>query len=100
MQALLADAVQNELVVACGIEGLDLPDEVLKRFGQAVVSRIDYGFRFRWDPAWAKGGPHQWAEEGRHYARCTTCLAVSPAAVSPEAAAAWYREHAGGLHNG
>lgn len=94
VQALLSDAVQNELIIAAGIEGVDLSPETIERFAQALVSRLDYAFRFRWDPSWAKGGPHEWAEGDAHYTRCTSCLAVSPPSVTPEAAYAWYREHA------
>lgn len=99
VQALLADAVRDEVALAFGIQGIEVSDVVRNSVAEAVVSRIDYGFRFRWDPEWAKGGPHQWAEDGRYYARCTACLAVSPGEGDADAAASWSRHHAQTSHN-
>jgi hypothetical protein len=99
VQALLADAVRDELAVDSGIDGLDLPQPVLDRLAQGIISRINYGFRFIWDPSWVKNGfPHQWSEGGRFYARCTACLAVSPAAQSNETVLDWYANHAAAAH--
>jgi hypothetical protein len=99
VQALLADAVRDEVAVAFGAQGIAVSDVVRNSVAEAITSRIDYGFRFRWDPEWAKGGPHQWAEDGRFYARCTVCLTVSPAEGDSDAAATWYRSHAQTSHD-
>ena len=93
VRALLEDAVRDEVAVAFGIQGIEISDVVQASVAEAVISRIDHGFRFRWDPKWIKDGPHQWSEEGGFFARCTACLAVSPGEADADAVRGWYQRH-------
>jgi hypothetical protein len=94
VQALLADAVRDELAVSVGIQELDLSSDAIDRLAQAIASRIDYAFRFTWDPSWlSTGEPHVWSEDGNVFARCTACLAVSQASSNAGESSAWHDEH-------
>jgi hypothetical protein len=60
---LLEQTVRDELAIAAGIDGVELSDETLDHFAWAVLTQLDYGFRFQWDPQWVPAGePHSWAE--------------------------------------
>ena len=100
VRALFEESVRDEVAIAFGIQGVEVPDILINNVAEAVISRIDYGFRFRWDPQWVKDGAHQWAEADRYYARCTTCLSVSPGEADADAAASWYKRHARTSHEG
>ncbi len=99
MSRLLEQTVRDELAIAAGVDGVDLSDETLDHFAWAVLTQLDYGFRFQWDPRWVPTGePHLWAEGEQHYARCVTCLIVSPPTESEEATRVWYRRHRQAAH--
>jgi hypothetical protein len=76
------------------MERVDLADETLDSLASAVLTRIDYGFRYRWDPEWVgPGEPHTWAEGEQTFDRCPVCLGISPASTSVEAAISWFTDH-------
>jgi hypothetical protein len=91
---LLQDTVRNELETYAGILNLELSAENLDTLAWAVATQVAYGFSFRWDPDWvANGEPHLWDEDGRTFARCTLCLAVSPPQDGESSGRAWHDEH-------
>jgi hypothetical protein len=98
VRALFEHAVRDEIAVAFGMQRIEVSDTVMESVANAVISRIEYGFRYRWDPVWVKDGPHEWAEDGRFYARCNACLASRDEA-SAEDARAWYSKHVSEAHD-
>lgn len=92
--SLLRDSIRTELQVTNGMASLGLTDEALDELADCVLDGIDQGFDVRWNPKWvANGAPHIWSEGTETFARCTQCLAVSPATSSQDEARGWFAEH-------
>jgi len=73
---------------------LGLTDQALDDLADDVVDGINQAFDVRWNPKWVpKGSPHIWRERTEMFARCTECLAVSPAAATRNEANGWFSEH-------
>ena len=101
MSRLLEHAVHDELVAYSALLGLDLDPERMKNLAWAVTTRLQYAFDISWAPTWVpKGSPHVWEESEATYARCTTCLAVSPPSRDRAGAAAWSEQHVRDSHLG
>jgi hypothetical protein len=91
---LLQETVRSELEMYAGILDLDLSAENVDTLAWAVATQVAYGFSLRWDPDWVPARePHLWGEDGRTFARCTLCLAVSPPLDGESSAFGWHDEH-------
>jgi hypothetical protein len=91
--ALLEDCVRTELQVTNGMLELGLAQDVIEAVMAGVTSGVLYGFDVDWNPDWTHGEPHHWAESGRHFARCRSCLLDSPARKDSQAAMGWVQQH-------
>jgi hypothetical protein len=86
-------AIRAELQAQYAIEDHPVDDQLLDVLAQAVATRIDYGFAFRWEPRWIKPGePHRWTEGREHFVECLACGRTT-AHPSDAEATDWYSDH-------
>jgi hypothetical protein len=92
--SLLEDNIRTELRVQNDATDLGLPQEAIARLAWAVTAEVLYAFSVDWSPDWVKPGQvHTWQESVDFFARCPACLQDSPAAGTPQDAAAWAASH-------